>query len=617
MTPSAAPDPAIEQGLTLRLFGAPSFTGAGAERASELLGKPKAFAVLAYLALGGAGGFRRRDALLALFWPEADTTRARNALRQSLFLLRQHLPAEALVTGPHDSVGLATHAVRVDVNLFSAHLEQSRARDGLALYRGPLLDGFSPYASADFTAWLGMERGRVQQRATRAALSLAQHGAAHHEAADANAWLHWALQHAPYDEDLLRAAIELLHKSGDRAGATSLYDAAAERFQADLGIALSPETQYAGRVATVHASGRAAVHASADVSLAATKDATAASPAAAPTVLRPRLVSPESRRSHLQARQFAGQRSPLTIMKAIESYEHALKLSPEYAEAHAGLGFALCQANVYVDYPGSDAWPRAKAHATRAIRLDPRLGEAHAVLAQVTLCYDYDWAGAKALFGKALEVDPASGVARLLYALYYLTSIGDTDAALAILDRARDDMPDNPALSVYYAMCCVFGRRFEFGLQEAEFVLQSHPSLVQATWVRGMALEGMGDLPGAIASFESGVAQTGRSSLFLSQLGRASASAGDHARATAILHELDERGGDSGLGLYSSAEILAAMGETDRAMDCLYSAYRQRNPFMIFAGVKYALDPLRGTKRFRELLTRMGMPTSAQAMRHR
>ena len=52
--------------------------------------------------------------------------------------------------------------------------------------------------------------------------------------------------------------------------------------------------------------------------------------------------------------------------------------------------------------------------------------------------------------------------------------------------------------------------------------------------------------------FGHGVALTGRSSLFLSNLGRATASASDHARATAILRELEERGGDNSRALYNS-----------------------------------------------------------------
>src|SRR5687768_10980075 len=46
--------------------------------------QPKRIALLAYLAVETIGGPIRRDALLALFWPELGEDEARRALRQGL-----------------------------------------------------------------------------------------------------------------------------------------------------------------------------------------------------------------------------------------------------------------------------------------------------------------------------------------------------------------------------------------------------------------------------------------------------------------------------------------------------------------------------------------------------
>ena len=581
----------VEAALSLRLLGAPRIGGANAARAGLLLQKPKAFALLVYLAMAGPGAFRRRDDLLARFWPEADTARARNALRQSLFLLRQHLPDGTLVARGQDEVALS--GVVVDVSEFEARLSHGCHQEALAVYGGALLDGFRLYGESDFDAWVVLERERLERRMVNSVLAMARRPDIDVE--ESGRLLDFAMQQAPYDEDLLREAVGLLQARGNAVGAARRYDASAERFRIELGISLSPETEQVAPVPSVVPRVRS-VPPMAEL----------------PTLSRPREVTAEARRLHLRARHLAGLRSPLTIMQAIDGYERAVALSPDYAEAHAGLAFALCQAVVYVDYPGTDAWPRAKAHALRAGRLDPRLGDALAVLAHVTLCYDYDWAGAETLYLRALELDPSSAAARQLYPLYFLTSVGRIGDALEFIDRARDDMPDNAGLSVYYAMCCVFGRRFDRALQEADFIVEHQPSLVQGQWVRGMALEGLGDHVGAVSCFERGVEMTGRSSLYLSQLGRALASAGDHDRAIAILRELEERGSDSGPALYHGAEILTALGEHDQALDRLHRAYRQRNSYMIFAGVRYALDPLRPMKRFRDLLVRMGMPADGR-----
>jgi len=59
--------------VTLRLFGVPRVIGLAAHDESELLVRPKTLALLAYLAIALPRGIRRRDELLALFWPDSDT----------------------------------------------------------------------------------------------------------------------------------------------------------------------------------------------------------------------------------------------------------------------------------------------------------------------------------------------------------------------------------------------------------------------------------------------------------------------------------------------------------------------------------------------------------------
>jgi tetratricopeptide (TPR) repeat protein len=250
-----------------------------------------------------------------------------------------------------------------------------------------------------------------------------------------------------------------------------------------------------------------------------------------------------------------------------------------------------------------------KAHALRAIGLDPSLGEARAMLAQATLWYDYEWAPAEKIYLEALAVDPTSEVMCCSYALYYLTPLGRLDEALVVLDRARDSMPLLLGISTFCGMACAFGRRFDRARREADTVIGMEPGFVQAYWVRGMALEGMGDFTAAIAAFERGVELTAGSSLMLSQLGRARARSGDRTAAEEILSELDRRGETAGPAAYFTAELLAALGRPEAALDRLYAAYRERNPLLVFAGIIAGLDPLRGERRFGELLLRIGLRT--------
>src|SRR5690242_8537470 len=80
--------------------------------------RPKRLALLAYLAVGAPDGVYRRDALLALFWPESTEAQARLALRQALHYLRRLLGRAAIVNCGNGQIALAPDALWCDVVAF-------------------------------------------------------------------------------------------------------------------------------------------------------------------------------------------------------------------------------------------------------------------------------------------------------------------------------------------------------------------------------------------------------------------------------------------------------------------------------------------------------------------
>ena len=99
-------------GLALERDGVP-FEGSAPRR--------RLLALLALVAGHGAHGLTR-DKLLAYLWPESDTPRARNSLKQALFSLRRIVGPRALVSSG-DIVRLDPAAIQVDVWEFEAALD--------------------------------------------------------------------------------------------------------------------------------------------------------------------------------------------------------------------------------------------------------------------------------------------------------------------------------------------------------------------------------------------------------------------------------------------------------------------------------------------------------------
>jgi DNA-binding SARP family transcriptional activator/TolB-like protein len=229
--------------VELRLLG--SFEITDAQRrptASSVLAQPKRAALLAYLAIATPHGFRRRDRLLALFWPEADAAHARHALNQAIHHLRNGLGSEVIVTRGSEEVALDDARFRCDVTTMRDCLASGRLDEALAIYRAELLPGLHVDASAEFDEWLERERRGLHDSAVRAAISLATRSERECNLPTALIWSRRACALAPSDEACSRQLIRLLIRDGNRAAAHAEFQRLATRLDREFEVAPSPQT---------------------------------------------------------------------------------------------------------------------------------------------------------------------------------------------------------------------------------------------------------------------------------------------------------------------------------------------------------------------------------------
>jgi eukaryotic-like serine/threonine-protein kinase len=93
-------------------------------------------------------------------------------------------------------------------------------------------------------------------------------------------------------------------------------------------------------------------------------------------------VNPEAHDAYLKGRYFFNRPSDQNLKKAIDLFEQAVKLSPSFAPAYSGLSDAYAWAGYNEGVlTATEARPKAKAAAEKAIQLDDASAEAHASLA--------------------------------------------------------------------------------------------------------------------------------------------------------------------------------------------------------------------------------------------
>lgn len=162
MPPETVMRPPADVPLTLVTLGGFALRDA---QGTQLLGPGKPLALLAYLA-ASPGRTASREHLIDLLWADADPERARHALRQSLWQLRQLL-GEHGIDGKEEV--RITGKINLDRNRFLAAIEAGDLESAIALYGGPFIAAFASPGGAAFEHWADAERNQLQAAFLRAA----------------------------------------------------------------------------------------------------------------------------------------------------------------------------------------------------------------------------------------------------------------------------------------------------------------------------------------------------------------------------------------------------------------------------------------------------------------
>jgi serine/threonine-protein kinase len=229
--------------IRLRALGAIDLRRESGDTVEAILRQPKRIALLTYLAASPEGQPRRRDVIVAMFWPEADEPHARDSLSAALGFLRRNLGSGVLVTRGEEEVGCNPLNLSVDVAEFLLAIDQGRDESALSLYEGDLLPGLHVPGAPGFDEWLERERARLRSRAATAATSLAERAASADRASDAARYAQRAAELNPDDEQVIRRLIAFREAAGDRAGALLSYEVFAKRLADEYDAEPSEETR--------------------------------------------------------------------------------------------------------------------------------------------------------------------------------------------------------------------------------------------------------------------------------------------------------------------------------------------------------------------------------------
>ncbi|MEO8200143.1 MAG: tetratricopeptide repeat protein [Gemmatimonadota bacterium] len=534
-----------------------------------------------------------RDKLMALLWPESDDAHARSLLNLAAHVIRRALGEQALTSGG-DGLGLNLDLVSADVIEFEAALARKDSDAAMELYRGPLLDGFFLPDAPEFDRWIERERERLGRlfSGVLEGVAEARSLAGDHQAA-VDAWLRlaWA---EPFNSRVALRLIQALDAAGDRAGA--LHHARqhsqflSQEFGAQPDAELIAFTDQLRRQPTRNVSFAAPRVLEATEARLGHRDH--------PRISRPN-TNPESYNLYLKGRYAWNRRTRESLSQSIRFLRQAVSISPGHAQSWAALADAYGISGYYDYLPPVEAFPPARDAALRAMELDPSLVQPQAMLAYISLYYDWDFAAAERGFLAAIERDGSYPAAQQWYG-NVLTVMGRFDEALTAMFRAIELDPLSIIATSAIGWVHYHAGDFPRSIEASKETLRLDEAFVMAHQGLGLALAQIGEPKAALEALERAVTLSLNEPAILAALVFVRARAGDPAEAERLLNQL--LAADGYLPSYEIAKAHLALGKTDQAFHWLERARDERSHSMALIGVDPQLQELRAHPRFRDLV---------------
>lgn len=312
----------------------------------------------------------------------------------------------------------------------------------------------------------------------------------------------------------------------------------------------------------------------------------------------------EAHEFYLKGRYYSNKFTLESFRKAVESFNRALELDPEYALAYAGLAESYwIAADLYLN--PREALRNAQEAAARAVAADGELAEAHTFLAAAKMNYDWDWAEAERHFERALELNPSHAPARHWYG-WYLTLRGRHDEAVSQLHQAKQLDPLSLGINWFLSASLCLAGRYEESIEAARELINLEPNFWAGHWALAIAHAYEGEYAEAFKAYSKAEALDASPMIRAAQA-HALALAGERTAAQAMLSELKSREHETYVPPYYLALIHLALGEPEHALDYLERAYEERDGSLPLLKVDRRLDPLRPHPRFPALLARLNL----------
>jgi len=310
---------------------------------------------------------------------------------------------------------------------------------------------------------------------------------------------------------------------------------------------------------------------------------------------------------YLKGRFFLNKRGS-GIKKALEYFQEASEIDPEFSLAYSGMSDAYSLLSFYGAIPPKEAMPMARQNAEKAIQSDPSNAEALTTLAFISVYYDWNWAEARKRFQHVFEINPRYAPAHFWYS-YFLSYVeGRFEEGI---EEAKKSELLEPLVSLFHqalSVAYINAGKFEEALRSARMAIELDANFFPGFRALGVSLAGLKRYEEATEALKTCAQVSSRHPWSLAELAWVYSLREMDSEIQSIYDELMVRSKTefiSGLVLCAASYFSK---KYDEAIEFMELAFAQRESILPFIRSFPSCSFLKNDPRFQHFIKRMNFP---------
>jgi DNA-binding winged helix-turn-helix (wHTH) protein/tetratricopeptide (TPR) repeat protein len=300
----------------------------------------------------------------------------------------------------------------------------------------------------------------------------------------------------------------------------------------------------------------------------------------------------EAYRFYMLGRNLTMKRNRNDLVKAVDYFEQAIKLDPNFALAYARMAGAL-----FDERRDDRAVDDEKVDnlVKKALELDPNSAEAYVTRGSVSLLREWNIKAAEQDLRRAIELEPNNDSAHWVLALA-LADRGQFDEALREIETAQAIDPGAVVYMFHRGRILYYARRYDEAVTQLNEAIDQDDRFIQPFGSLVRVYEAKRDYETAFKYFLKREERSPRR--------------GDIETYKKVFQTEGWRGvrrslSNSGTDYFDMARLYALLGEKDAAFECLDKAVAAKVGLLATLNVEPAFDSLRDDPRFAFLVGRL------------